>query len=110
MLVATIIGLLAVIAVCNYIIARDTSRLAVIRTNLRDIETAKEQWAFEFKKNVGEPVADVDLLKEYLRQGKLKVIVSETYNPNPIGTPATAALPTDTKLGPYGFGATIPAP
>src|SRR6185436_9479607 len=84
MIVATIVGLLAVIAVCNYIIARDTSRLAVIRTNLRDIETAKEQWAFEYKKNVGEPVADVDLLKEYLRQGKLKVIVSETYNPNPI--------------------------
>src|SRR6185295_1868372 len=89
MIVVTIIGLLAVIAVCNYIIARDTSRLTVIRTNLKDIETAKEQWAFENKKKAGDPVDDVSVLKEYMRSGNLKVIVQETYNPNPIGTPAS---------------------
>lgn len=110
MLVVTIIGLLAVIAVCNYVIARDSSRLTVIRTNLRDIESAKEQWAFENKKHSGDVVADVGVLSEYLRNGHVKVVVSETYTPNPVGTPPSAALPPDVKLGPYGLGATIPAP
>jgi prepilin-type N-terminal cleavage/methylation domain-containing protein len=110
MIVVTIIGLLAVIAVCNYVMARDTSRLTVIRSNLRDIETAKEQWAIENRKGLGAPVVDVDVIKDYLRRGGLKVVISETYNPNPIGTPPSAALPADVKLGPYGLGATIPAP
>lgn len=110
MLVVTIIGLLAVIAVCNFVIARDTTRLTVIRTNLRDIENAKEQWALENRKGPGAPVNDVTVIKDYLRRGGVKVVISETYNPNPIGTPASAALPVDVKLGPYGPGATIPAP
>jgi prepilin-type N-terminal cleavage/methylation domain-containing protein len=110
MLVVTIVGLLAIIAVCNYMMARDTSRLTVIRNNLRDIENAKEQWAFENRKAMGAPISDVNDLKDYLRRGGVKIVVSETYNPNPVGTPPSASLPSDVKLGPYGPGATIPAP
>lgn len=110
MIVVTIIGLLAVIAVCNYVIARDTSRLTVIRSNLREIEHAKEQWAIENHKGTGSPVDDVGVLNGYFRQGGLKVVVQETYQPNPVGTPSSAALPPDVKLGPYGPGAIIPAP
>jgi len=108
--VVTIIGLLSVIAVCNYIIARDTTRLTVIQSNLHDIESAKEQWAFENKKRAGDPVADVALLAEYLRKGGVKVVVQETYQPNPVGQPPEAKLPADVKLGPYAAGATIQAP
>ena len=110
MLVVSIIGLLSVIAVCNFVIARDTSRLSLIRTNLRDIDSAKDQWAFDNHKKTGDPVADVDTIKDYLRRGNVKVVIQETYSPNPVGTPPSAALPPDVKLGPYGLGATIPAP
>ena len=110
MVVVTIIGLLAVIAVTNFMIARDSSRLKVIQTNLRQIEEAKEQWAFETKQRDGAPVGDVSVLQDFFRGGRIRVVVHETYNPNPVGTPATAALPADVKLGPYAARAIIPAP
>ena len=110
MLIVTIMGMLGVITVCNYIIARDTSRLAAIRSNLKEIEAAKKQWAFENMKSVGDEVADVRQLTKYLRQGAVVAVISETYNPNPVGIAPSAALPDDVKLGPYGPGATIPAP
>jgi len=110
MLIVTIISLLAVIAVCNFIIARDTSRLALIRTNLKDIATAKQQWALENKKSIGDTVADVEVLTKYLPQGRVTAVTAEHYNPNAIGTPPTALLPEDMKLGQYGPGSTIPAP
>jgi len=110
MIVVTIIGLLAVIAVTNWMLARDTSRLNVIRRNLRDIDSAKEQWALEKKQPEGAPVADVADLSEYLRAGAVHEVVQESYAPNPVGTPPTATLPAGVKLRQYGPGATIPAP
>jgi type IV pilus assembly protein PilA len=110
MIVVTIIGLLAVIAVTNWMLARDTGRLNVIRQNLREIDSAKEQWALEKKQPEGAPVADVADLSDYLRGGHVNEVVQETYEPNPIGTPPTATLPAGIKLRQYGPGATIPAP
>jgi hypothetical protein len=91
-------------------LARDTSRLNVIRRNLREIDTAKEQWALERKQPEGTPVAGVADLSDYLRGGHVNEVVQETYEPNPIGTPPTATLPAGIKLRQYGPGATIPAP
>jgi len=110
MIVVTIIGLLSVIAVTNWMLARDTGRLNVIRQNLRDIDSAKEQWALERKLPEGAPVADVADLSEYLRGGQVNEVIQETYEPNPVGTPPTATLPAGVKLRQYGPGATIPAP
>jgi prepilin-type N-terminal cleavage/methylation domain-containing protein len=110
MIVVSIIGLLAVIAVTNVILARDTSRLNVIRRNLREIDAAKEQWAMEKRQPEGAPVAAVSDLSEYLRGGTVREVVKETYTPNPVGTPPTATLPPGTGLREYGPGATIPAP
>jgi hypothetical protein len=90
-------------------LARDTSRLNVIRRNLRDIDSAKEQWALEKKQPEGTPVANADL-SEYVRGGQVHKVVQETYAPNPVGTPPTATLPAGTKLREFGQGATIPAP
>jgi prepilin-type N-terminal cleavage/methylation domain-containing protein len=110
MIVVTIIGLLAVIAVTNFMLARDTSRLNVIKRNLRDIDSAKEQLALERRLPEGSPVLDVSDLSEYLRGGRLTQVLQETYEPNPVGTPPTATLPAGVKLREYGPGATIPAP
>lgn len=110
MVVVTIIGLLVGIAIPKMMIARDNARLKVIRTNLRQIDNAKEQWAIEQKHGTGAPVADVTVLQDYLKGGNVHEVVQETYSPNPVGTPPTAALPANVKLGPYAAGAVIPAP
>ncbi len=110
MIVVSIIGMLATIAVCNFMIARDSSRLQTIRHNLTKIEGAKEEWAFENRKIDGAPVADVSVLSDYFRDGTVHQVIQETYVPNPIGTIAEAALPPSVKLGPYAAGASIPAP
>ncbi|NOS69571.1 MAG: prepilin-type N-terminal cleavage/methylation domain-containing protein [Verrucomicrobia bacterium] len=105
--VVTIIGLLAAIAFSNFVIARDNSRLTVITTNLREIESAKEQWAIDNKKGTGAPVDNLNDLKPYLRR-ELANVVDEIYEANAIGTPATASLPV--KLGSYPAGSQIAAP
>jgi len=110
MVVVTIIGLLAGIGVPKIMMARDTARLKVIQTNLRQIDHAKAQWAIEQKQGNGAPVADVSVLQDYLHGGGVHEVVQETYWPNPVGTAPTAALPAGVKLGPYAAGATIPTP
>lgn len=110
MVVVSIVGLLATIAVCNFMIARDNGRLQTIRSNLSQIEAAKEQWAFEYRKIDGSPVDDVAILSEYFREGEVHQVMQETYVPNPIGTLAEANLPASVKLGPYAAGSSIPAP
>jgi prepilin-type N-terminal cleavage/methylation domain-containing protein len=110
MVVVTILGLLIGIAVPKIMMARDASRLRVIQTNLRQIEEAKHQWAFEQGQRDGAPVADVSVLQEYLRGGTVHEVIQETYLPNPVGISPTATLPGGVKLGPYAAGAVIPAP
>jgi prepilin-type N-terminal cleavage/methylation domain-containing protein len=110
MAVVTIVGLLATIAISNVMLARDSTRLTTIRHNLRKIEEAKEEWAFDTRQTNGAPIADVTVLQEYIRGGDVHHVMAETYLPNPVGVPPEAALPAGVKLGPYGPGATIPAP
>jgi prepilin-type N-terminal cleavage/methylation domain-containing protein len=110
MIVVAIIGLLAAIAMPAFVKARDNSRLNVIYHNLREIDMAKEQWAFEQKKKEGAPVSDLAELGDYLRGGRVVDVIRESYLPNPVGTPPEAALPSGVGLGPYAPGAFIPAP
>ncbi|MDB6121783.1 MAG: type secretion system protein [Pedosphaera sp.] len=108
MIVVAIIGLLAAIALPNYVKARDTSRLNVIYNNLRVVEDAKEQWALETHQINGTPVPDLTIVSNYLRGGTVKTVIRELYVPNPVGTPAGAALPAGVGLGTYAPGSFIP--
>lgn len=110
MIVVTIIGLLVGMAVPKIMMARDASRLRVIQSNLRQIDEAKAQWAIEQNQIDGAPVANVSVLQNYLRSGGVRQVIQETYLPNPVGTPPTAALPAGVSLGSYAAGAVIPAP
>lgn len=110
MVVVAIVGLLATLTICNIMAARDTGRIRVIQRNLTQIESAKTFWALDNNKNVGEPVADVSVVADYIRGGSVKAVVSEMYVPNPIGTLAEAALPAGVALGSYAAGASIPMP
>lgn len=47
MIVVAIIGLLAAIAIPNFVKARETSRTNACINNLRQIDGAKQQWALE---------------------------------------------------------------
>ena len=47
MIVVAIIGLLAAIAIPNFVKARETSRTNACINNMRQIEGAKQQWALE---------------------------------------------------------------
>jgi prepilin-type N-terminal cleavage/methylation domain-containing protein len=109
MLVVAIVALLASFAIPRMVHARDSARLNLIYSNLRQLEAAKEQWAFANNKANGAPVDSLAVLNIYFRDGGLHEVVSETYVPNPVGTPSEAELPNGVKLGPYGPGASIPA-
>lgn len=110
MIVVGIIGLLAALAVPSVAKARDTSRMNLIYSNLRALETAKDQWAVENNAATGTPVPDLTVLKTYLRYGTVQSVVNEVYLANPVGVAPEADLPAGVTVGPYGPGAIIAAP
>jgi prepilin-type N-terminal cleavage/methylation domain-containing protein len=61
MIVVAIIGLLAVIAIPNYVRARTNSQTNACINNLRQIDSAKQEWALEQGKTTGDTplVADI---------------------------------------------------
>ena len=71
-------ALLAAMALPALVRSRDNSRLNYIYSNLRSIETAKEQWALDNKKTNGDPV-DLTLLGVYLHGGTVRDAIRETY-------------------------------
>ena len=107
MIVVAIIGLLAAIAIPNFVKARENAQLNSIFNNLRIIEGAKDQWALEMKKGTGDTVTDIGTISDYLKGGTVKPVVGETYATTKVGDPSSAKLPGTVKLGTYGAGATI---
>src|SRR5882724_3603856 len=61
MIVVAIIGLLAAIAIPNFIRARTTSQKNVCINNLRQVDSAIQQWAMELKKGPSATVAETDV-------------------------------------------------
>ena len=62
MIVVAIIGLLAAIALPNFVKARKTARQNTCIANLKQIESATQQWALEAKKTEGDTVTSTDLI------------------------------------------------
>ena len=108
MIVVAIVGLLAVIALPNFLRSSSTARLNSIYNNLRVVSDAKDSWALQNGKATGDPT-DMPTLSSYFWHN-VHSVVQETYVPNPVGTPAVAQLPGGVGLGPYAPGSAIPAP
>src|SRR5882762_9810933 len=106
MIEVAIIGLLAAIAIPNFVKARENAQLNSIFNNLRIIEGAKDQWALENKKGTGDTTS-LTLISDYLKGATVKPVVGETYTTDQTGSPANAATPV--KLGTYTAGASIKA-
>ncbi len=61
MITILIIGILSAIAIPNFLSARTRARRNICMTNLKRIDSAKEQWAMDFKKSVGDACANTDI-------------------------------------------------
>jgi len=68
MIVVLIIAILLAIAIPNFLRARETSRAKSCQGNLRQIETAKEQWAMDTKAAADAPEpAMTALVPDYIK-------------------------------------------
>ncbi len=67
MIVVLIIGILMAIAVPNFVQARNSSRTNSCIANLKQIDSAKEQWAMDNKKDSGASAAWSDLTPTYMK-------------------------------------------
>jgi prepilin-type N-terminal cleavage/methylation domain-containing protein len=68
MIVVAIIGLLAAIAIPNFIHARSQSQMNTCINNLRQIDSAKQRWALENGKTGADTPGDNDILP-YIGRG-----------------------------------------
>jgi len=86
MIVVAIIGLLAAIAVPNFVKSRTQSQTNACINNLRQIDAGKEQLALEAKLAPGDPVT-VPSVNEYIKGGNTPSCpASGSYTYNDLGT------------------------
>ncbi|MEI7577709.1 MAG: prepilin-type N-terminal cleavage/methylation domain-containing protein [Armatimonadota bacterium] len=67
MIVVLIIGILAAIAVPNFVKARESARRQTCIGNLTQINSAKEQWAMDQRKTSGDACASTDVAPAYIK-------------------------------------------
>lgn len=96
MIVVAIIGLLAAIAIPNFVKARATSQANACINNLRQIDAAANQWALENKETTG---ATIDLntdLTPYIRLNSNSSIpgcpAGGSYDDTSVGATPTCSL------------------
>lgn len=97
MIVVAIIGLLAAIAIPNFIKARQASQKAACVANLRTMDGAKATWALEQRKNNTDVPQDGDLFgpTSYIRE-KPSCPANGTYSLNAVDTKPTCTIPDHT--------------
>ena len=92
MIVVAIIGLLAAIAVPNFVQARNTARTNTCKNNLRIIDAAKEQFAMDNNKSNGYAVTSTEIAP-YLKGSAMPTEPSSgTYTVSNIGTNPTCSV------------------
>jgi prepilin-type N-terminal cleavage/methylation domain-containing protein len=97
MVVVAIIGLLAAIALPNFIKARESSQKNACIENLKKMDGAKHMWAIEKKKVTSDTPDDTELFGStlYIRE-KPSCPASGAYTINEVGTPTVCNIPGHT--------------
>jgi prepilin-type N-terminal cleavage/methylation domain-containing protein len=97
MIVVAIIGLLAAVAVPNFVRARTASQKAACIMNLRAMEGAKATWALDSKKGNADVPTDGDLFgaDKYIRE-KPSCPGNGTYSLNDVASKPTCTVPDHT--------------
>jgi prepilin-type N-terminal cleavage/methylation domain-containing protein len=97
MIVVAIIGLLAAMAIPNFIKARNTSQMNVCINNLREIDAVTQQWALEEKKSSTSPaIGNETEIYGYLKGNKVPVCPA-SGNYTLAATVGTVSGPTCSK-------------
>jgi prepilin-type N-terminal cleavage/methylation domain-containing protein len=109
MIVVAIIGLLAAIAIPNFVKARTTSQQNACINNLRLVDASKQQWALEQRKQSTDTPAGSDL-QPYLGRGSNGELPScpvdpqsafaSSYQPNNVGTPPVCLIVSSSHVLP----------
>jgi prepilin-type N-terminal cleavage/methylation domain-containing protein len=81
MIVVAIIGLLAAIAIPNFVKARSTSQMNACINNLRQIDSAKQQWALEKGKQSTDVPVVADIAPYIGRAGTAAAVATTVYCP-----------------------------
>jgi len=100
MIVVLIIGLLMAIAVQTFVPARERTRAKVCIDNLRQIDSAKSQWAMDNKAGVTAAPATTDLTPTYIPVYPA-CPSNGTYQINDVGTLPTCSVGADTSFPEY---------
>ncbi len=110
MIVVAIIGLLAAIAIPNFVKARTTAQMNACINNLRQIDGAKQQWALETKQPATASPVQTDLDPYLGRAGNANNIVcpsggvnatfAGSYNINSLTNPPTCIIVPGTHVLP----------
>ena len=102
MIVVAIIGLLAAIAIPNFLRARSTSQQNACINNLRQIDGAIQQWALEKDQGPSSPVGSTDI-QPYLGRGANGTLpwcpLSPTHSFSASYTISTPSVQPTCKLG-----------
>ena len=109
MIVVAIIGLLAAIAIPNFVKARTTSQQNACINNLRLVDSSKQQWALEQRKQTTDTPAGTDL-QPYLGRGANGELpacpvdpqnsFTTSYTPNNVGSKPTCLIVPTTHILP----------
>ena len=103
MIVVAIIGLLAAIAIPNFVRARTQSQTNACINNLRQVDGAIQQWALENKKNSGDTVVFTDI-QPYLRSAVIcpagGTAFSDSYTISQVTNKPTCKKQTATHILP----------
>ena len=93
MIVVAIIGLLAAIAIPNFVKARTASQRSACIANLKQIDGAKHEWALEMKKSATDTPAKTDVYgtDKYIRDEPF-CPASGTYTLNNVLTKPTCTI------------------
>jgi hypothetical protein len=83
------VGLMAAVAIPSFVKARTTSQKNACINNLRQIESAKDQWAIETGQTNGTSVTMKDLAPYLKNPQKIKCPSGGKYQLNPIGSETT---------------------
>ncbi len=101
MIVIAIIGMLAAIAIPNYVHARGLAQKTACINNLRQIDGAKQQWALENHKVDTDTPAEADL-NSYLRSGMPTCPGGGSYTIGAMNANPTCSLAAQGHLLPAG--------
>ena len=103
MIVVAIIGLLAAIAIPNFVKARASSQANACINNLRQLDGAAQQWALEKGKTTGSAISYPTDLTPYIKLNSASSIppcpASGTYTVAKVGDNPTCSL--STTVTPY---------